>query len=152
MTYTSSLNTVHKQGLFGDHENKKENEDQFELHFFRAYLEERQNIRKNFENLQKDSNTAGTLVYHAIDNLDSNFYKNIKPPPHQRPRRITRITSNTKNIDDDDSDDDSADDVKQRLPMTQELTDSPDSQASIGGRKKTRKRNKKHLLRMRRKL
>ena len=26
MTYTSSLNTVHKQGLFGDHENKKENE------------------------------------------------------------------------------------------------------------------------------
>ena len=25
MTYTSSLNTVHKQGLFGDYENKKEN-------------------------------------------------------------------------------------------------------------------------------
>ena len=30
MTYTSSLNTVHKQGLFGDHENKKEN-DKVEL-------------------------------------------------------------------------------------------------------------------------
>lgn len=133
-------------------EGKKENEDKFELHFFRAYLEERQNIRENFENLQKNTKTAGTLVYHAIDNLDSNFYKNIKPPPHQRPRRITRITSNTKNIDDDDSDDDSADDVNRKLPMTQELTDSPNSQTSIGGRKKTRKRNKKHLLRMRRKL
>jgi hypothetical protein len=132
-------------------EGKKENEDKFELHFFRAYLEERQNIRENFENLQKNTKTAGTLVYHAIDNLDSNFYKNIKPPPHQRPRRITRITSNTKNID-DDSDDDSADDVNRKLPMTQELTDSPNSQTSIGGRKKTRKRNKKHLLRMRRKL
>lgn len=133
-------------------EGKKENEDKFELNFFRAYLEERQNIRVNFENLQMDPKTAGTLVYQAIDNLDSSFYKNIKPPPHQRPRRITRITSNTKNIDDDDSDDDSADDVKRELRMTQELPDSPNSQFSIGGRKKTRKRNKKHLLRMRKKL
>ena len=129
-------------------EGKKENEDKFELHFFRAYLEERQNIRENFENLQKNTKTTGSLVYHAIDNLDSSFYKDVKPPPHQRPRRITSITSNTKNIDDDDSDDD----VNRVLPMTQELTDSPNSQTSIGGRKKTRKRNKKHLLRMRRKL
>tara|TARA_B100001094_G_scaffold43533_1_gene38293 strand:- start:6489 stop:8765 length:2277 start_codon:yes stop_codon:yes gene_type:complete len=127
---------------------KKENEDKFELNFFRAYLEDRQNIRVNFENLQRDPKTAGTLVYQAIDNLDSSFYKNIK---------VAQIARRQRNIQ------------PQKLKMSLELEsqpdeespaeslvgsppESPDSQASIGGRKKTRKRNKKHLLRMRRKL
>ena len=128
-------------------ENKKENEDKFELNFFRAYLEERQNIRVNFENLQMDPKTAGTLVYQAIDNLDSSFYKKIKVAQIARPKRNIQPQKLKMSLELESQPEESPAESLVGSPP-----ESPDSQASIGGRKKTRKRNKKHLLRMRRKL
>jgi len=127
---------------------KKENEDKFELHFFRAYLEERQNIRENFENLQKEAKTTGSLVYQAIDNLDSSFYKDVKAASKQpRAQRKIKPRELKMSLELDSQPEESPAESPVGSPP-----ESPDSQASIGGRKKTRKRNKKHLLRMRRKL
>ena len=129
-------------------EGKKENEDKFELNFFRAYLEERQNIRVNFENLQMDPKTAGTLVYQAIDNLDSSFYKKIKVAQIARPKRNIQPQKLKMSLELESQ----PDEESPAESLVGSPPESPDSQASIGGRKKTRKRNKKHLLRMRRKL
>ena len=129
-------------------EGKKENEDKFELHFFKAYLEERQNIRENFENLQMDPKTTGSLVYQAIDNLDSSFYKDVKAASKQpRAQRKIQPRQLKMSLELDSQPEESPAESPVGSPP-----ESPDSQASIGGRKKTRKRNKKHLLRMRRKL
>ena len=120
-------------------------EDDFELHFFNAYLETRPKIRETFRSLITNDDDTGGPVVQALDELDREFFKGMQLG--RRPRTGRK----RNNVDYEGADGDEEEDEDE--DVNEPGSTGPGSGINVvprrlgfGGRK-TRKRKQKRLFR-----